>query len=42
MKGKEPATGLIHSLGNKIGREELIKIIFVLKWIVILGIRHGT
>ena len=42
VQGKEPATGLIHTLVDKVAREgnTLIDQVFILKWIMYLRIRH--
>ena len=42
MEGKEPATGLVDSFCNEVGREEGIKLCLVFEWIVNLGKRHGS
>ncbi len=42
QQGVEPATGLIHSLGDKVCRIALIEDFLVLKRIMPLGKRHGT
>ena len=38
----EPASRLIHSLGDEICRELLLKQLFILKWIVVLRKWHGS
>ena len=42
MKREEPPARLVNPFGNKIGRKELVKIIFVFKGIVVLRIGHGS
>ena len=38
----EPATGLVYTFRNEIGREGTLELLLVLKWIVLLGIRHAS
>ena len=41
-QGIEPASRLIHRLGDKISRELLLKQILILKWVMVLCKRHGA
>ncbi len=38
----EPAACLVDALADEVSREQLIKVVFVFKWIVPLRIRHGA
>ena len=40
QEGIKPAAGLVHRLGDEIGREKLLKFLLVFKWIVPLRHRH--
>ena len=42
QQGIEPATGLVHSLGDEVRRITLLKNLLVLKRIMPLGKRHGA
>ena len=44
MQRKEPSSGLVHALGNEVGRIDLavVKGVLVLERIVYLGVRHRT
>ena len=42
MQGEEPSTSLVDTLGNKVGREELIEAVGILERIVTLCVRHST
>ena len=42
MKGEKPASCLVNTFGNIIGREHFAEIFLVLKRIMGLGIGHGS
>ena len=44
MECKEPATCLVHTLVDEVGREGsvIVNQFFVLKGIMVLGVRHGA
>jgi hypothetical protein len=39
-EGVEPSSGLIDSLGDKVGREVLLELLLVLEWVVRLRVGH--